>query len=73
VHWAERTHTLIVNARLADLALPESDRHRLYAGHWTPYGAAVTAQLLTERIAAASPPPHSQDHEGATPFVTLPD
>jgi hypothetical protein len=51
VRWAARTRTAIVNGRLAYLALPESDRKRVFAGHWTPYGAAVTARVLAERIA----------------------
>lgn len=53
VRWAARTGTPVLNTRRAYLELPEPDRARLYAGHWTPYGAATTAQLLAERIRAA--------------------
>jgi len=38
VRWAERTRTPILNTSPAYLALPESDRARLYVGHRTPYG-----------------------------------
>jgi hypothetical protein len=56
VQWAKRTRTPILNTRQAYLAMPESDRKRLYAGHWTPYGAAVTAGLLAERISEGPKP-----------------
>jgi hypothetical protein len=55
VRWAGRTRTPLVNARLSYLALPEGDRERVYSGHWTPYGAAVTARVLAERIVASVP------------------
>lgn len=53
VRWAARTGTPVLNTRRAYLELPEPDRARLYAGHWTPYGAAVTAQLLAEQVRIA--------------------
>ncbi len=48
--WAERTRTPLIDLREAYLHLPREEQARLYAGHWTPYGAAVTAQVLAEKI-----------------------
>ena len=48
--WAERTGTPLIKLREAYLRLAKAERARLYAGHWTAYGAAVTAQVLAEKI-----------------------
>jgi hypothetical protein len=46
--WAERTRTPFLSLRAAYLRMPDAERARLYRGHWTPYGADVTAQLLAD-------------------------
>jgi hypothetical protein len=51
--WAKRTGTPFVNLREAYLQLPANERQKLYVGHWTPYGAAVTASLVAPRVTAA--------------------
>ena len=48
--WAERTRTPLIDFREAYLRLPQEEQARLYAGHWTSYGAAVAAQVLAEKI-----------------------
>jgi hypothetical protein len=48
--WAERTGTPLIKLREAYLRLPQAERAKLYAGHWTAYGAAVTAQAVAETI-----------------------
>lgn len=50
--WAARTGTPMINLRRAYLTLPAEDRERLYAGHWTPYGAAETARMVADRLPA---------------------
>jgi hypothetical protein len=49
-NWAVKTGTPLVKLREAYLRLSQTERARLYAGHWTPYGAAVAAQVLAEKI-----------------------
>jgi hypothetical protein len=51
--WAARTNTPLLNLRTAYLALPDTERHRLYRGHWTPEGAAVTARLVAGEVRQA--------------------
>ena len=48
--WAGRTGTPLIDLREAYLRLPQEEQARLYAGHWTAYGAAVAAQVLAEKI-----------------------
>jgi hypothetical protein len=48
--WAARTGTPLLNLRAAYVKLPDAERARLYAGHWTPYGADVTARLLADEL-----------------------
>jgi hypothetical protein len=48
--WGARTGTPMVNLRTAYLRLPAVERDRLYDGHWTPYGAQVTARLLAAAL-----------------------
>src|SRR4051812_48876296 len=50
LQWAEKTGTPVVNLRENYLAMPAAERHELFAGHWTPYGASVTAELLANKI-----------------------
>ena len=52
--WAARTRTPFLNLRAAYLELPPSDRHRLYAGHWSAFGAAVTARLVADELRAVT-------------------
>ncbi len=56
--WASRTGTPFLSLRAAYLRLPDDERARLYSGHWTPYGADVTARLLADvlRRALDEPP-----------------
>ena len=56
--WAARTGTPFLSLRAAYLKLPDDERARLYSGHWTPYGADVTARLLADvlRRALDEPP-----------------
>jgi hypothetical protein len=49
-NWAGRTETPMVNLREAFLKLPKEDRARLYHGHWTAYGAALSAKILAQKI-----------------------
>jgi hypothetical protein len=49
-NWAGRTRTPLIDLREAYLRLPQEEQARLYAGHWTAYGAAVAAQVLAEKI-----------------------
>jgi hypothetical protein len=49
-NWAGRTSTPLINLREAYLRLAQAEQARLYAGHWTAYGAAVAAQVLAEEI-----------------------
>jgi hypothetical protein len=51
--WAARTGTPFLNLRAAYLQLPDDERARLYTGHWTPYGAEVTARLLADVLRRA--------------------
>jgi hypothetical protein len=48
--WGARTGTPFLNLRAAYLKLPDAERARLYRGHWTPYGADVTARLLADEL-----------------------
>ena len=48
--WAGRTGTPLIDLREAYLRLPQEEQARLYAGHWTAYGAAVAAQVVAEKI-----------------------
>jgi hypothetical protein len=48
--WAEKTGTPLLKLREAYLRLPQAERARLYTGHWTAYGATVSAQILAEEI-----------------------
>jgi hypothetical protein len=48
--WAAETGTPLLNLREAFIKMPSEDQARLYIGHWTPYGAAVTARLLADKI-----------------------
>ena len=56
--WAARTGTPFLSLRAAYLRMPDDERARLYSGHWTPYGADVTARLLADvlRRALDEPP-----------------
>lgn len=49
-NWAEKTSTPLIKLREAYLRLAQAERARLYAGHWTAYGAGVAAQVLAEEI-----------------------
>ncbi len=53
--WAARTGTPFLNLRAAYLTLPDAERARLYSGHWTPYGADVTARLLAGELRRVTP------------------
>lgn len=53
--WAARTGTPFLNLRAAYLKLPDAERARLYRGHWTPYGADVTARLLADELRRVVP------------------
>lgn len=53
--WAARTGTPFLNLRAAYLKLPKAERARLYSGHWTPYGADVTARLLADELRRVIP------------------
>ena len=53
--WAARTGTPFLNLRAAYLKLPDAERARLYSGHWTPYGADVTARLLADELRRVAP------------------
>ena len=50
---AARTGTPFLNLRAAYVKLPDAERARLYSGHWTPYGADVTARLLADVLRRA--------------------
>ena len=69
--WARRTNTPFVNLRAAYLTLPSDQRERLYRGHWTPFGAGVTARLLAERIRALASARRCGIGSWATVFGTL--
>jgi hypothetical protein len=53
--WAQRTETPFLNLRTAYLALPPQAREHLYGGHWTPYGASVSARFLAEKLRRLTP------------------
>lgn len=53
--WAQRTATPFLDLRTAYLELPAAERERLYSGHWTAHGAAVTARLLAEKLRSLGP------------------
>jgi hypothetical protein len=62
VRWARETETPVLNLREEYLKLPEArranlywNRTSLYHGHWTPYGATVTAQALAPKVAPPAP------------------
>src|SRR5262249_27044975 len=48
--WGAATGTPVVNLRTAYLRLPPVERDKLYDGHWTAYGAQVTARLLAAAL-----------------------
>jgi hypothetical protein len=54
-NWAGKSGTPLIKLRETYLRLAEADRARLYAGHWTVYGAAVAAEVLAEKIREVLP------------------
>jgi hypothetical protein len=50
LQWAQKSGTPVLNLRNEYLRLPVAARHELFAGHWTPYGATVTAEILATKI-----------------------
>src|SRR5581483_1127984 len=50
VAWGARTATPVAVLRRGYLALSPTDRARLYAGHWTAFGAAETARLVAPDV-----------------------
>lgn len=63
--WARESGTPYLNLRKAYLALPPTERARLYGEHWTPTGSAVTARLLARRILDTAGKAAPQPGEGA--------
>jgi len=55
LRWAAHTGTPLLNLRQAYLGLPANDQVRLYAGHWTAYATAITAQLLADKVREVAP------------------
>jgi hypothetical protein len=49
-NWARRTGTSLLVLRKAYLRMPVEEQRRLYGKHWTPYGSAVTAALIAQKI-----------------------
>jgi len=70
VAWAERTGTPLLNLRTAYLAMPDDVRSRLYHGHWTAEGAAVTARLLAARLRSTMSELNST-HAGIDPLTSF--
>jgi hypothetical protein len=55
VRWAARTGTPFLNLREAYLKRPDGEHAQLYSGHWTPYGADLTARLLAAELLRVVP------------------